>query len=58
MIDAYYDYQWHLTLDPLYEKFQHWKAGETSHDEMDEAIHKLTNPARMFTTCSQQNAIC
>ncbi len=26
MIDAYYDHQWRLTLDPLYEKFQRWKA--------------------------------
>jgi len=40
MIDAFHDYQWHLVLDPLYEKFQAWKAGEFSHDEMDEAIHK------------------
>lgn len=40
MIDASYDYQWHLVLDPLYEQFQRWKAGEVSHDEMDEAIHK------------------
>ena len=40
MIDAYYDYQWQLTLDPLYEQFQSWKAGELSHDEMDQAIHK------------------
>lgn len=39
MIDAYHDDQWHLVLDPLYEKFQGWKAGEVSHDEMDEAIH-------------------
>jgi hypothetical protein len=27
MIDGYYDYQWHVTLDPLYEKFQSWKFG-------------------------------
>jgi hypothetical protein len=40
MIDAYYDYQWHSTLDPLYEKFQQWKAGELTHDEMDNAIHQ------------------
>ena len=35
MIDAYYNYQWHLALDLLYDKFQNWKAGKTSHDEMD-----------------------
>jgi len=40
MLDAFHDYQWHLVLDPLYEKFQHWKAGELSHEELDEAIHK------------------
>jgi len=40
MIDAFHEYQWHLVLDPLYEQFQRWKAGEVSHLEMDEAIHK------------------
>jgi hypothetical protein len=39
LIAAFYDYQWHLVLDPLYDKFQGWKAGELSHDEIDEAIH-------------------
>ena len=39
MIDAFHDYQWHLVLDPLYEKFQDWKAGDVSHAEMDEEIH-------------------
>jgi hypothetical protein len=40
MIDAFHDYQWHLVLDPLYEQFQRWKAGQVSHLEMDEAIHE------------------
>ena len=40
MIDAYHDHQWRLVLDPLYEKFQVWKTGKTSHLEMDEAIHE------------------
>ena len=40
MIDAFYDYQWRLVLNPLYEQFQKWKAGELSHVEIDEAIHK------------------
>ena len=31
MIDAYHDHQWHLVLDPLYEKFQDWKTGKASH---------------------------
>jgi hypothetical protein len=40
LIDDFYDFQWHLVLDPLYEQFQRWKNGELSHQEMDEAIHK------------------
>ena len=46
MIDAFYDYQWHLVLDPLYEHFQRWKAGEISHEDMNEAIHKTQKPRR------------
>ena len=40
MIDAYYDDQWHQVLDPLYDKFQKWKAGDISPGEMDKAIHQ------------------
>jgi hypothetical protein len=40
MIDAYHDHQWHLVLEPLYEKFQDWKTGKASHLEIDEAIHE------------------
>jgi len=40
LIDAYYDYRWHQVLDPLYEKFQRWKAGELTHADMDQAIHE------------------
>jgi len=54
MIDAYYNDQWHQTLDPLYNKFQLWKAGELSHNEMDEAIHKTHKSCQevysLFTT--------
>ncbi len=53
MIDAFYDYQWHLVLDPLYELFQRWKAGDLSHAEMGEAIHKTHKEGqeiyRLFT---------
>jgi hypothetical protein len=41
VIDAFYDYQWHLVHNPLYEQFQRWRAGEVSHLEIDEAIHKM-----------------
>ena len=54
MIDAFHDDQWHLVLDPLYEQFQRWKAGEVSHLEMDEAIHKTHKACQqvysLFTT--------
>jgi hypothetical protein len=30
MIDAYHDCQWHLTLDPLYDEFQHSVDHESS----------------------------
>ena len=40
LIDAYYDYRWHQVLDPLYEKFQQWKAGQLTHADMDQAIHE------------------
>jgi hypothetical protein len=40
LIDAYYDHRWRQVLDPLYEKFQRWKAGELTHADMDQAIHE------------------
>ncbi len=54
MIDAYYDDEWHQTLDPLYDKFQLCRSGELSHDEMDEAIHETHKSCQdvynLFTT--------
>jgi hypothetical protein len=38
LLEAYYDHRWHEVLDPLYEKFQRWKAGELPHDDMNHAI--------------------
>ena len=40
LIDAHYDHRWHGVLDPLYEKFQRWSAGELTHEDMDQAIHE------------------
>jgi hypothetical protein len=40
LLDSYYDYRWREVLEPLYQKFQQWKAGELDHMDMDEAIHK------------------
>ncbi len=46
LIDAYYDYRWHQVLDPLYEKFQQWKAGQLTHTDMDRAIHETHKQTR------------
>jgi len=40
LIDAYHEYRWRQVLEPLYQKFQQWKAGELDHLDMDEAIHQ------------------
>jgi hypothetical protein len=40
LIHAYHDYRWRQVLEPLYQKFQQWKAGELDHLDMDEAIHQ------------------
>ena len=40
LIDDYYDYRWRQVLNPLYEKFKHWEAGELTHWDMDQAIHE------------------
>jgi hypothetical protein len=40
LIEAYHDLRWREVLEPLYEKFQRWKAGELDHDDMDHAIHE------------------
>ncbi len=41
LIDSYYDYYYHQILDPLYEEFQRWKVGELTHEDMNQAIHKV-----------------
>ena len=40
LIDDYYDYRWRQVLNPLYEKFKRWEAGELAHWDMDQAIHE------------------
>ena len=40
LIDGYYDYRWRQVLDPLYDKFKRWEAGELTHADMDQAIHE------------------
>ena len=41
LIDAYHDCLWRQVLEPLYEKFQRWKTGELTHNDMDRAIHEV-----------------
>jgi hypothetical protein len=53
LLDAYDDYRWRQVLEPLYQKFQQWKAGELDHMDMDEAIHqthKQTQEVYVFFT--------
>ena len=40
LVDAYYDYRWRQVLQPLYDDFQRWAAGELRHDDLDHAIHE------------------
>jgi hypothetical protein len=40
LIDDYYDYRWRQVLNPLYEKFKRWEAGELEHWDIDQAIHE------------------
>jgi len=53
LTDAYCDYRYHQVLDPLYDQFQRWKAGEFSHADIDKAIHlthkKNQELYRLFT---------
>src|SRR3989442_2884389 len=55
LIDAYYDMQYHRVLDPLYEKFQQWKAGELTHDDIDEAIHQTHRENQKLYSFFTQN---
>ena len=54
LIDAYYDHYNHQILDPLYEQFQQWKAGELTHEDMNQAIHKVHKEnQRLYTFFSR-----
>src|SRR5258708_37321247 len=60
LIAAYYDMQYHRVLDPLYEKFQQWKAGELAHEEIYQAIHEVRCQNQQlysfFTQCRAMSA--
>jgi hypothetical protein len=38
LTDAYWDYRWRKLMDPLCDAFQRWKAGELSHEDVNDAI--------------------
>lgn len=40
LIDAYLDNYWRQALQPLYDDFQRWHAGELTHDELVQAIQR------------------
>jgi hypothetical protein len=40
LIDAYCDHRWRQILQPLYDVFQRWAAGELEHADLDHAIHE------------------
>ena len=40
LIDAYYDYRWRQVLQPLHDDFQRWAAGELTHDDLNQAVHR------------------
>ena len=58
LIDAYYDMVYHEVLDPLYEQFQQWKAGELQHADIDEAIHEVHKKnQKLYSFFSQNRSI-
>jgi hypothetical protein len=40
IVGDYYDYRLKQVLEPLYHDMQRWKAGELSHAEIVQAIHR------------------
>jgi hypothetical protein len=46
LVDAYYDYRWRQVLQPLYDNFQRWAAGELTHADLDQAIHQTHKKTR------------
>ena len=53
LIDAYHDFRWREVLDPLYEKFRRWEAGELDHAVLGASIRATNGPMfdirRFFT---------
>ncbi len=41
LVDDYYNYRWRQVMDPLCDQLQNWKAGQLSHQEMDNVMTKV-----------------
>ena len=44
LIDAYRDLRWREVLEPLYEKFRRWGAGELDHAALGASIRATNGP--------------
>jgi hypothetical protein len=44
LIDAYHDFRWREVLEPLYEKFRRWEAGELDHAALGASIRAANGP--------------
>ncbi len=40
LIQSYYDYRYRRLLEPLYEQFQRWKAGQLEHFDLAQALQQ------------------
>ena len=40
LVDDYRNYRWGELMEPVCEKMQKWKAGEFTHEEMDQALEE------------------
>lgn len=55
LIGDYSEHRGRQVLDPLYEKFQCWRAGELSHGDMDQAIHEVHKQNQATYTLFRQD---
>ncbi len=54
LVDDYYDRRWREVLQPLYQTFQRWAAGELSHADMDHELYPTNKRAReLYSLFSQ-----
>jgi hypothetical protein len=49
LIDAYLDNYWRQVLQPLYDDFQRWHAGELTNDDLAQAIQRTYRQCQKVT---------